>query len=137
MNLLEVGLVAQLALALLAVTAAVTAPTALRPRLSGGATLLLGLAGVWTGALALSGHTGIVSAPLTVGLGLDAEVTLAPDRLGGLFMVVAGAVGAVASLYSIGYARGPAASRTGARRSPCSCSACSWCRPAATSSRSC
>lgn len=113
MNLLEVGLVAQLALALLGVAAAVSAPTPLRPLLSGGATLLLGLAGVGTGALALSGHTGIVSAPLTVGLGLDAEVTLAPDRLGGLFMVLAGAVGAVAALYSIGYARGPAGSRTG------------------------
>ena len=113
MNLLEVGLVAQLALALLAVTAAVAAPAPLRPLLSGGATLLLGLAGVGTGALALSGHTGLVSAPLTVGVSLDAEVTLAPDRLGGLFMVLAGAVGAVAALYSLGYARGPAGSRTG------------------------
>lgn len=113
MNLLEVGLVGQLVLALLAVTAAVAVPTPLRPLLAGGATLLLGLAGVATGALALSGHTGIVSAPLTVGLGLDAEVSLAPDRLGGLFMLLAGAVGAVAALYSIGYARGPAGSRTG------------------------
>lgn len=113
MSLLEVGLVAQLALALLAVTAAVAAPTPLRPLLAGGATLLLGLSGVATGALALGGHTGIVSAPLTVGLGLDARMTLAPDRLGGLFMLLAGAVGAVAALYSIGYVRGPAGSRTG------------------------
>ncbi|MEP6797680.1 MAG: proton-conducting transporter membrane subunit [Lapillicoccus sp.] len=113
MSLLGIGLVTQLALALLSVVAAVAAPVSHRARLSGGAALLLGLAGAGTGALALGGHTGIVSAPLTVGLGLDAEVTLAPDRLGGLFMVLAGAVGAVAALYAIGYARGPAGSRTG------------------------
>ncbi|MEO9151259.1 MAG: hypothetical protein ABI243_02570, partial [Lapillicoccus sp.] len=115
MKLLEVGLVAQLSLAVVAVLVAVTAPTRLRSVLSGGTTLLLGLTGVGTGALALGGHTGIVSAPLTVGLGLGqgVEATLSPDRLGGLFMVLAGAVGAVAALYSIGYARGPAGSRTG------------------------
>src|SRR5664279_751670 len=39
-------------------------------------------------------------------------VVLAPDRLGGFFMIVAGAVGAVCALYGIGYVQGAAASRT-------------------------
>ena len=38
---------------------------------------------------------------------------LAPDQLGGVFLALAGAVGAVAALYGIGYATGAAASRTG------------------------
>ena len=113
MNPVEVGLLAQVSLACLAIVAAVAAPAWLRPVLSGGAALLLGAAGVWTGALALAGDTGALSTPLTVGLGVDAEATLAPDRLGGLFMIIAGAVGAVAALYGIGYARGPSGSRTG------------------------
>ena len=38
---------------------------------------------------------------------------MAPDRLGGVFMALAGAVAAVTAVYGIGYATGPAASRSG------------------------
>ncbi|MFZ0531431.1 MAG: proton-conducting transporter membrane subunit, partial [Propionicimonas sp.] len=47
--------------------------------------------------------------------GFDAfgPLTLAPDRLGGVFMVLAGAVVAMSALFGIGYAHGAAASSTG------------------------
>ena len=40
-------------------------------------------------------------------------LVLAPDRLGGLFMALAGVVVALTALFGIGYASGPSASRTG------------------------
>jgi hydrogenase-4 component B len=66
----------------------------------------IGVAGAVTGGLALVGGTGRVRLPLA--LPLD-PVVLAPTPLGGLFMLVAGCVGAIAAVYAIGYVHGPAA----------------------------
>ena len=75
----------------------------------------IGIAGVFTG---IAGITSVPQAVLVVpiaipgGLGID-PLLLSPTPLGGVFCVVVGAVGAIAALYGIGYAHGPAASRTG------------------------
>jgi formate hydrogenlyase subunit 3/multisubunit Na+/H+ antiporter MnhD subunit len=108
-TLVEVGLDTQLVLVLLGVTAAVAAPTRLRSRLAGTLAALLGLAGALTGAAALAGRHGVLDLPTALPIG---QVTLEVTPLGGFFMVVAGAVGAVAAVFAIGYVHGPAASRT-------------------------
>ncbi|HEX2704616.1 MAG TPA: proton-conducting transporter membrane subunit [Candidatus Lustribacter sp.] len=113
MTPVETGLVLQLGLAAVAVVAALAAPQRARSLAAGGASVALGVAGAVTGALVLGGGTGSLEVPLAVAPGLVAELTLAPDRLGGLFMILAAAVSAVAALFGIGYAHGPAASRTG------------------------
>jgi hydrogenase-4 component B len=105
----EVGLLTQVVLTAVAVGAATLLAPRFRARLAGAAVVAIGLAGAATGALALSGSNGSVTLP--VALPVD-PLVLAPDRLGGFFMVVAGLVGAVAALYGIGYVQGAAASRT-------------------------
>lgn len=108
------GLVTELVLCGLAVLLAVVVPKPHRSLASGAASMALGIAGVLTGVVAMA-------APATTGLMLQlplpgaavSPLLLAPTPLGGLFSVVVGAVGAVAALYGIGYAHGPAASRTG------------------------
>jgi len=69
----------------------------------------VGATGVVTGVLVLAGWEGRVDLPTSLSLG---DVGLDPSPLGGFFMVVAGAVGAIAAVYAIGYAEGPASSRT-------------------------
>jgi hydrogenase-4 component B len=103
-----VGACAVLALALPWVV-----PGPRRSLISGAASALLGLAGVWAGASAVAGVGGrfVVPMALAGAAGLD-PVTLAPTPLGGVFMIVAGGVGALAAVFGIGYAHGPAASRT-------------------------
>ncbi|HSN06281.1 MAG TPA: proton-conducting transporter membrane subunit [Candidatus Angelobacter sp.] len=109
MTPVQAGLLVQVALALTAVVAATATGPGLRSRVAGSAVVATGLAGAGTGALALGGGRG----SLTLALALPVDpVVLAPDRLGGFFMVVAGLVSAVSAAYGIGYARGPAASRT-------------------------
>jgi formate hydrogenlyase subunit 3/multisubunit Na+/H+ antiporter MnhD subunit len=71
--------------------------------------MILGISGAITGGLVLAGRSGRLELP--VALPFDA-VILEPTPLGGFFMVVAGAVGAVAAVYAIGYAQGPAGSRS-------------------------
>lgn len=111
MNLVSVGLVTLPAVATLAAVAALSLPTRIRSAVVGTLAIVLGVAAVVTGAAAMSGQVG--SARVAVPLLPDAAaLTLSPDRLGGLFMVVAGAVGALAAGFGIGYAHGPAASRT-------------------------
>jgi len=105
----ELGLVSQLVLALVAASVAVLAPTRLRSPLAGVAASAVGVAGAVTGVLVLAGRGGRVELPTTVPLG---DIGLDPSPLGGLFMLVAGAVGAVAAVYAIGYAEGAASSRT-------------------------
>ncbi|MBF4766247.1 hydrogenase 4 subunit B [Nocardioides agariphilus] len=109
MTPVELALDTQLVLVLAGVVAAIAAPPRLRSLLAGVLSALLGLAGVLTGAWALAGRHGVVELPTALSLG---PVTLDPTPLGGFFMVVAGAVGAVAAVFAIGYASGPAASRT-------------------------
>ena len=103
------ALIAQPALAALAVVAALTAPAPHRNRAAGGLIAALGVAGAVAGALALAGHRGELRLDLALG-GLD--LTLMATPLGGLFTLLAGAVGAIAAVYGIGYAHGPTASRT-------------------------
>jgi formate hydrogenlyase subunit 3/multisubunit Na+/H+ antiporter MnhD subunit len=105
----ELGLGAQLVLVLVGVVVAISAPTRRRSRLGGVVSALLGVAGVLTGAAALVGRHGAVELPTTLSIG---QMALEPTALGGFFMLVAGAVGAVAAVYAIGYASGAASSRT-------------------------
>jgi hydrogenase-4 component B len=110
------ALLALLVLGGVAVGAAVLAPARLRSSLAGPACVALGLAGVVTGVLAAAGGQGCLRAALgATGPAFPVldPPALAPDRLGGVFIALAGAVGAVCALFGIGYARGAAASRTG------------------------
>ncbi|HWS58744.1 MAG TPA: proton-conducting transporter membrane subunit, partial [Actinotalea sp.] len=108
-SVVVVGLVAQLVLAALAVLAATAATGRRRNVLAGAACTALAAAGAVTGGLALAGQEGTVR--LTTALPM-APLTLAPDRLSGLFILVAGAVGVLASVYAIGYTHAAAASRS-------------------------
>lgn len=103
------GLVAQLALAFITVVLAFSVPARARSIVSGVSCALISAAGLITGALALAGARGSMTIPLALPVDL---VSLAPTRLGGLFMLLASIVGILASLYGIGYAHGAAASRT-------------------------
>lgn len=107
------GLLTELVLCALAVVLAVVTPAKHRSLTAGGASLALGVAGVMTGAAAMA-------APVPVGLtlplgdlGVLGPLIVAPTPLGGFFSILVGAVGGLAALYGIGYAHGPAASRTG------------------------
>ena len=110
------GIAAQLLVAAVAVLVATLAPARVRSPLAGAACAALGVAGAITGLMAMTGGdagSGL-RIPVTLPLGLPLEpLLLAPDRLGGVFMALAGAVAAVAAVYGIGYATGPAASRSG------------------------
>jgi hydrogenase-4 component B len=107
--MVELGILAQLVLALLGVLSALVAPPTVRSLLGGGISGLLGLVGVATGVAVLGGRSGTIELPMALPVG---QIALEPTALGGFFMVVAGAVGAIAAVYAVGYATGPAASRT-------------------------
>ena len=109
MNLVDVGLRLQVALALVAMVAGLLAPAPHRSRLTGAVTAATATVGLVTGIAAMAGTTGALTLPASLPLG---ELVFAPDRLGGLFMAVAGGVGMLASVFGIGYAHGPAASAT-------------------------
>lgn len=109
MTALAGGLLAQGALAVVAVLLAVSTRGRTRNVLAGAACAALSAAGVVTGALALGGDT--VTLRMATALP-GAELVLAPDRLGGLLMLLVGAVGILASVYAIGYVHGASASRT-------------------------
>ena len=115
MNLVDAGLLAQLCLAAVAVLLALVVPARHRNLAAGIGTAALGLFGAATGVTALLGVQGAgLQVPLALP-GFDAidPLTLAPDRLGGLFLAIVGVVVAVAAAFGIGYAHGPVASRTG------------------------
>ena len=109
MTPVEVGIYAELALAVVAMAVAVLSRPPWRAPLAGAATAALGAVGAVTGAIALSGGHGRVEIPLA--LPID-PLVLSPTPLGGFFMVVAGSVGAVAAVFAIGYVHGPSASAT-------------------------
>ena len=109
MTALAGGLLAQGALATLAVLVAVSARGRARNLLAGVACAALSAAGAVSGALALSGAT--VTLRMATALP-GAELVLAPDPLGGLLMLLVGSVGFLASVYAIGYVHGASASRT-------------------------
>lgn len=85
----------------------VPAPELLRrnafpPICAGTLTALLGVGGVWAGALGMFGPARAVRIGWLLPL---AGVELSLDPLGGFFMALTGAVAIVAGLYTIGYAR--------------------------------
>jgi hydrogenase-4 component B len=104
------GLTVQLLVAAVAVLVTVAVPRTLRGVTGGLSCAAVSLTGAVTGAMAMAGGVGAIVIPTA--LRLD-PVTLAPDRLGGLFMLVVSVVGVLISVYGMGYARGPSASRTG------------------------
>ncbi|HSO02899.1 MAG TPA: proton-conducting transporter membrane subunit, partial [Candidatus Limnocylindrales bacterium] len=65
-------------------------------------------------AMAAPGATGGLQVPLALPLQAPLDpLLLAPDEVGGVFLLLAGSVVAVTALYGIGYASGAAASRSG------------------------
>ncbi|MFN8078295.1 MAG: proton-conducting transporter membrane subunit [Kineosporiaceae bacterium] len=109
MSVVDVGLRLQLALALAGMVSGLAAPAARRSRLTGAVSAATAAAGLVTGISAMAGVTGSLTLPSSLPLG---ALTFAPDRLGGLFMAVAGGVGVLAAVFGIGYAHGAAASAT-------------------------
>jgi hydrogenase-4 component B len=101
------GLQAQALLALVAVLAAVTLPAPARRPVGALLGVLLGAAGVLTGAAAWAGRTGSVELG-TVLPGI--RPGFAPDRLGGAFLVLVSAVTVLAALWSGGGHATPARS---------------------------
>lgn len=103
------GLLASLVLGGLAVLGAVVVPARWRSLVAGVLTAVACSAGAVTGGLAMAGAHGSLTIPVV----LEATpIVFAPDRLGGLFMLLASVVGALVALYGIAYTRGPSASRT-------------------------
>jgi formate hydrogenlyase subunit 3/multisubunit Na+/H+ antiporter MnhD subunit len=114
-SVVDAGLLAQLLLGALAILAALAVPARLRNLVAGSALVAAGLAAAITGTAALLGSVGAgLQVPVALPLAAPLEpLLLSPDPLGGLFMALAGVVVALAALFGIGYAHGPAASRTG------------------------
>jgi formate hydrogenlyase subunit 3/multisubunit Na+/H+ antiporter MnhD subunit len=113
--IVDLGLLALLGFGLVAAVLAVAVPARHRNRTAGAAVLASGLSGAVGGAAALLGQPrGGLGVPLALPLVAGLEpLRFAPDRLGGLFLLLAGVVVALCALFGIGYAHGPAASRTG------------------------
>jgi formate hydrogenlyase subunit 3/multisubunit Na+/H+ antiporter MnhD subunit len=104
------GLLGQALAALVTIAGATLTPAGrARNVVAGAAAMLLGGLGCLTGAAALTGATDrlALATPLA-----GMPLTWAATPLGGTFSVVAGAVAVLAALYGIGYAHGPAGSRT-------------------------
>ena len=109
MTAVEVGLLLQLGLGGVAVLTAFSATPRFRTRAGGVLCALMAVSGFLTGLAALLGATG----GLLISLALPMDpLRLAPDRLGGLFMLIVSGVGILVSLYSVGSTRGPETSRT-------------------------
>ena len=113
--IVDAGLLAQALLGALTVLLAVVVPGRGRNATAGAALIAVGAAGAVTGVAALLGAPAAgLQIPLALPLTAPLEpLLLAPDRLGGVFMAIAGVVVALSALFGIGYAHGAAASRTG------------------------
>ena len=106
----EVWVVEQIVLALAAVGIAIRVPESWRAAMAGMFVAAQGVAAVVTGVLVLSGSSGSVAVPTALP---HVTLLLAPTPLGAFFLVLSGSVLAVVAVFAIGYAHGPAASRTG------------------------
>lgn len=115
LDLVGSGLLAQLLLAALAVLLAVVVPARLRSLAAGAAVTAAGVVGAATGVAVLLGATTRgVQIPIALPLVDKLQpLLLSPDPLGGFFMALSGTVIALSALFGIGYAEGPAASRSG------------------------
>ncbi len=109
MSAVELGLTAQLVLGAAAVVLALVAPPRLRNAAVGSLSAALGASAVATGGAVLAGESGSLTLSTALPLG---GLALDPTPLGGFVMALAGAVGAVCSVFAIAYAQGPASSRT-------------------------
>ncbi|HUW78443.1 MAG TPA: proton-conducting transporter membrane subunit [Candidatus Nanopelagicaceae bacterium] len=109
MNSIAAALVAQVVFAALAVVLALVLPEQRRALWCGVTISAIGVAGALTGISALAGGRGGIRIPISLPI---SALKFEPQQLGALFMVVVGAVGAITAIYAIGYAHGPANSRT-------------------------
>jgi len=113
-SLTQAALLAGFVLAGLGVLAAML-PARSRNVASGTVLAGLGASAVVAGVATLAGRGG-EGLRIPVALPLAGQLDplqLAPDPLGGVFLILVGAVVAVAAVFGIGYAHGPVASRTG------------------------
>jgi hydrogenase-4 component B len=102
MNLVQVGLVTAVAIALAGALAAAVVPRGIRPAVAGAGVVAVGASGLVAGVAAMGGGRWSASLPWLLPL---SGVELAVDALGGLFLAVGGAVAVAAGVYGIGYAR--------------------------------
>ena len=105
----DLGLLGPPLLAVLAFAAAVAVTDQRRSAVAGTLNAALGLAIALTGIGALLGQPGTLTLGSPIpGIGL---LSLAPDRLGGIFLIVVGLVGALSAWFGVGYAHGASATR--------------------------
>ncbi len=109
MTALAASLLTELIVAAVVVLGAFTLPARWRSPVSGLGSVVLSAVAATTGILAMTGIGGALSVRTT----LAGALTFAPDRLGGLFMVIVSLVGVLASLYAMRSARGAETSRSG------------------------
>lgn len=109
MTLLESLLALILLVATLAAVAPWLVPAAIRSAIGGLFGILLGALVAAAGVVALGGGRGQLA--LTLDLPGRPGLIAAPDRLGGVFLVLVGVVAALASWFAIDYAHGAAATR--------------------------
>jgi hydrogenase-4 component B len=107
MTAVTASLLTQLIVAAVAALGAFVLPARWRPPILGLVSALLSTVAGMTGVLAMTGGAGAVSFPTT----LTGLLTFAPDRLGGLFMVIVSIVGVLASIYAMRSDLGSHASR--------------------------
>ena len=109
MNLAATGLGTAMAAGALSIVAALTVPARARSALVGSGVTITGLAGVTTGAAAMSGQAFSLALPGILPL---SGVSFTMDALGGLFVAVTGGVAVATGIYGISYARHGLDSRT-------------------------
>jgi formate hydrogenlyase subunit 3/multisubunit Na+/H+ antiporter MnhD subunit len=100
MNGIDIGLAVVVTASLLGALCGAVAPARTRPGTVGVLTAAAGAGGVLAGTSALAGHTTVFTVPHLLPLG---EVMLGVDALSGVFLLLTGAVGVAAGVYTIGY----------------------------------
>lgn len=109
MTSVEMGLLVQAVLGVVAGVAAISSAGALRNVAAGSLIAASGAVGMVTGVLIVSGTDASVVLRTAVPIG---TLSIAPGPLGGFFIAIAGGVNCVAAVFAIGYAHDRAASRT-------------------------
>lgn len=109
MTPVSLGLLVELLLGASSVVAALLPAPRTRSVVAGVCCAALSGAGTLTGLAAMTGGRGGIGIPVALPL---PQPAFAPDRLGGLFMVIASGVGVLVSVYGAASAEGASASRT-------------------------